>query len=717
MLTGYLSKLSCRAGETVDVMLSGSEATATVDLIRLIHGDTNPAGPGFVFEDVPEVAAQTTPLYEQATPIGSFGVSSRLVTLDGSDRLKINFDLWPTVPRYARVQSILGLPGVGLAVSLDASGCLQVSLGDQVVVRCEAPLLERTWYAVSIEIDERSADLSIERLEKAAVRRVPLAKASAQGFAIHGDTEIVLAASKCDRIDRQLFASDLYNGKIAHPVLRYGDATLGDWQFQAGMDGQTALDAASDNHISLVNVPTRAMTGPRWTGDIHVWTQAPDQYDAIHFHDDDLSDAKWAVSLKVTIPEMLPSGVYAVRVRTDSAEDHIPIAVRPAPSTAPAKIAFVLGTYTYVAYANEHLTEGDFEQGSELDVTTGESEALAAEHQEWGKSVYDYHNDGSGVAHSTFLRPIPNMRPTYRFWGFNAPRRFSCDLYIVHFLHKLGIPFDILTEHDLDAEWKTVLEPYQTVIASSHPEYYSGQMLDAYEDHVEAGGGLLYLGGDGFYWVTTAVKDVPEVIEVRKFEGLRHWEAEPGERYHSSTGELGGIWRSRGRSAHRLFGVGMAGYGWDRKAPGYRRSAASYRPEASWVFEGIADLVVGDFGLIMNGTSGDEIDRIDYKYGTPRETIVLASSEPHSEWYVPVPEDILSTSNKMNATFNPNVRSDMVLIEKDGGGAIFSVGSIIFAGALPINGGENNIATLLGNVVRNFTARSKLHHCRRQPAI
>jgi N,N-dimethylformamidase len=72
---------------------------------------------------------------------------------------------------------------------------------------------------------------------------------------------------------------------------------------------------------------------------------------------------------------------------------------------------------------------------------------------------------------------------------------------------------------------------------------------------------------------------------------------------------------------------------------------------------------------------------------------------------VPVPEDILSTSNKLNATFNPDVRSDMVLIEKEGGGAVFSVGSIIFSGALPIKDGENNVARLLANVVTNFTNR------------
>ena len=401
--------------------------------------------------------------------------------------------------------------------------------------------------------------------------------------------------------------------------------------------------------------------------------------------------------------------MYAVRLQADNLPaDYIPLVIRPSSAGTDAKIVLILGTFTYAAYANERLTATDFEQPSEIPVQTGSWEALSEAHPEWGKSSYDLHSDGSGVAYSSVLRPIVNYRPTYRFWGFDAPRSFSSDLYIVYFLHRLGVPFDVITEHDLALDSESILSPYQTVIVSTHPEYYSGSMLDAFDAHVARGGGLLYLGGNGFYWVTTLVPGLPHVTEVRKSEGLRHWDAEPGERYHASTGELGGLWRSRGRSAHKTFGVGFAGHGWDRKAPGYRRSPESYRKDLAWVFEGIDDQIIGDFGLIMNGTAGDEIDRIDYRYGTPANTIVLASSEPHSEWYVPIPEDVTTVSNFVNAKYNKNVRSDIVLIENRSGGAVFSVGSMTFAAALPANGGDNNVARLLRNVVQNFTSRRRV---------
>ena len=41
----------------------------------------------------------------------------------------------------------------------------------------------------------------------------------------------------------------------------------------------------------------------------------PEEYGAIHFHDDDLGDANWDVDFEFTVPEGMRSGVYAARVR------------------------------------------------------------------------------------------------------------------------------------------------------------------------------------------------------------------------------------------------------------------------------------------------------------------------------------------------------------------------------------------------------------------
>jgi N,N-dimethylformamidase len=37
-------------------------------------------------------------------------------------------------------------------------------------------------------------------------------------------------------------------------------------------------------------------------------------------------------------------------------------------------------------------------------------------------------------------------------------------------------------------------------VTGSHPEYHTPNTLNAFQDYVDAGGRLAYLGGNGFYW-------------------------------------------------------------------------------------------------------------------------------------------------------------------------------------------------------------------------
>ena len=39
------------------------------------------------------------------------------------------------------------------------------------------------------------------------------------------------------------------------------------------------------------------------------------------------------------------------------------------------------------------------------------------------------------------------------------------------------------------------------MLTGTHPEYYSARMLDAWEDYLAPGGRVMYMGGNGFYWV------------------------------------------------------------------------------------------------------------------------------------------------------------------------------------------------------------------------
>ena len=79
----------------------------------------------------------------------------------------------------------------------------------------------------------------------------------------------------------------------------------------------------------------RAVTGRRFSGRTTDFREAPEEYAAISFHDDDLADAGWEPDLELDLPGDLPSGVYALRLEADGASDHIPFAVRPPRGQSP----------------------------------------------------------------------------------------------------------------------------------------------------------------------------------------------------------------------------------------------------------------------------------------------------------------------------------------------------------------------------------------------
>ena len=191
----------------------------------------------------------------------------------------------------------------------------------------------------------------------------------------------------------------------------------------------------------------------------------------------------------------------------------------------------LLPTFSYLAYANEHASwehpissAGD---ASALPVT--DRDRFMASHRLL--SLYDLHPDGTGCCLSSWRRPVLNMRPGYHLPLIRGPHQFSADLELLHWLEQRQIEVDVLTDDDLHTRGAAALSPYRVVLTGSHPEYYSTQMLDGLDGYLAAGGRLMYLGGNGFYWVTTAPEDDPFLIEVRRGHaaGTGVWRSEPGE--------------------------------------------------------------------------------------------------------------------------------------------------------------------------------------------
>src|SRR5439155_23060058 len=124
------------------------------------------------------------------------------------------------------------------------------------------------------------------------------------------------------------------------------DGLVASWDFADGLTPRgIATDAVTDTagnrlHGECVNLPVRGATGHNWTGRVEHFGLAPDEYGAIHFHDDDVDDARWAPDFELVVPRGLKSDLYAARLRAGDAEEYIPFCVLPPRGTASADILF-----------------------------------------------------------------------------------------------------------------------------------------------------------------------------------------------------------------------------------------------------------------------------------------------------------------------------------------------------------------------------------------
>jgi N,N-dimethylformamidase len=231
-------------------------------------------------------------------------------------------------------------------------------------------------------------------------------------------------------------------------------------------------------------------------------------------------------------------------------------------------------------------------------------------------------------------------------------------------------------------------------------------MLDALEAYLDAGGRLMYLGGNGFYWVTSIDPTRPHVAEVRRGQSAsRSWESAPGESHHSTTGVAGGGWRHFGRAPQRVCGIGFTALG-GGTGVAYRREPGSFDPRASFIFEGVGDEPIGDAGLVLDAAAAYEVDRLDFRLGTPPHALLLASATGFPPFYQAAVEDTIEPHESVlleSAEARDRlVRADMVYFECPNDGAVFSTGSIAWSASLSHNGYDNPVSRITDNVLRRF---------------
>ena len=748
-IRGYCDRPNVRGGERLEFFLSSPESgTCKPSLVRLLHGDRNPAGPGYKEEPVACGLPSSCPVGPQFTQLGGHvRVADPRGALSGARGMTLHLHLWPTTPgrRQVVVSRFSVAEQAGWALVIE-EGCLSFVTGDgkrTSQVRLTRRLFPEVWYSVAVCFDVATSSVQLSQcvtlnsVNSRFGRMVDIdsdESVSASGMVVPTAPAVPLVmAGVCASSSAESRIDALYNGKLDAPKL-YDRAlssadigalhagarpagALAAWDFAASITrkGVTGGDLVSDVsgqgfHGQCINQPDQAMTGWNWDGEEEHFVHCPEQYGALWFHEDSLDDSRWSRSLSLLVPADLPSGVYALKVEQGDNVDRIPFFVVPPKGKASAAIAVVMPTFSYLAYANSQVLQNAATGQSVMGVLTTLDDLdlelnVTPSH---GLSAYDYHLDGRGVQYSTWRRPILNMRPDYRH-EFGSVWQFPADLHLIDWLTVKGFHFDVITDHDLHAEGASILSQYNVVLSPSHAEYTSGRMLDAYEQYFACGGRGMYLGANGFYWITSAHPDKPWLVEVRKGEsGDQAWRARPGELYHSTTGERGGIWRNRARAPQKIWGTGYTSHGLD-VSTGYYQLPDARDPRVSFIFEGIQPgEVIGDFGLVNGGAAGLEMDRIDYALGTPPNTLLLAASHGHSASAMLVPEDQYFAYPGITGRDNPLVRADIAYATTRKGGAVFSASSMAWCGSLSHAGYQNNISRMTENVLRRFAGEGPL---------
>ena len=699
-IAGYSDKLSARPGETVTFFVSSHAREAfKATLHRSISADPNPDGPGIIEDDASTYFNPSwfASRYQGFTP-GSFAQSTIDLQADIKSDLVIKLWFMPKV-LVAADQTLLAWGTV--SIILDQQGMITAKLADGISVSTSVAIKCNHWHSLEFKVAASGVVALDVKSMMTAKADIEIAKNSqtefdlAQMFPISVKAPVRIAAGFGD-------ARCCFNGKIEAPEILVDGSLIAKWDFSQDISSLSVKAIAGPDFL-LRNAPTRGVTGRKWDATEFCWRHKPDHYAAISFHDDDIYDFEWDSDFEFVIPDDMPSGIYIMRIEADGHYDAMPFFVCPPLGKRRADLCVLVSTFTYTIYGNH--ARPDFAPSWLEKISAWEAYPNnPSQYRHYGLSTYNNHTDGSGICHASHKRVLFNLRPGYLTFGgatCSGLRHFQADSHLIAWLHNQNIDYDIITDDELDRDGVTAIAGYKAVVTGSHPEYHTSETLDALKGYRDSGGGLVYLGGNGFYWRIVRHPEDSTLLEIRRSEdGLRAWASEPGEYYNAFDGSYGGLWRRNGRPPQQLVGIGFTAQGNFVGMP-YKR--VCYDKNMDWVFDGINDDLLGDFGFSGHGAAGFELDRRDEKLDDGEDITILAQSYDEDNRFILVPEEMLTHLTNLSGGPEADVkRADMVYFKTHTGGQVFAAGSITFCGSLPWNNYANNVSKLLRNVVRKF---------------
>ena len=732
-IVGYSDQITVRPGETI-TFFAGTYAPGDykASLVRVINGDTLSGAGRFRVDPVAADFARTYPGAEQKTWPGSyvtFDKSSPSGIAGNRQSFSVVALVKPTLPGRGRqfvVSQWDDTKKAGWAIGLDerGEGALWVGKGDGhfFKLRTSRYIQPGHWTMLGASFNADTGEWRVydvllpdpiftlesppdpwhyifgpRRLDSewSIAAGTPMRFAAGCGETMANGQPAPVALFN-GRIDGVRIA-----GKVLHPAdmialarattLEAAGDVRGFWDFSRGIGTFTVHDITANAwHGRGVNWPQRALKGYHWKASKD-WRQQPGEFSAMYFREDDLLDAEWKPSFSYKVPDGLRSGIYAVHLEHGNSEHYVPFFVAPPAGRATAPTAFLVPTTTYLAYTNWTRNFAQLERYPAFHFNADDIDFLM-QHPEFGRGLYDQHIDGSLVTRSSWRRPL--LTVTLKTWL----HLLNSDTQIVDWLEHARAPYDIITDDLVHKEGKELLSRYRTVITGQHPEYQSPEIFTAMQDYLNSGGRLMYLGGNGFQNPAAWRNDGIPAVELRRLNET-YWTPQnfEGERRFELNGVDNLEWDHSWAARH--LGLRYCGTTFGSGNTYYKVLPDSKNPRAAFIFAGVKSGIVGDYGTHFGGAAGDEFDRLDYDAGTPRHALHLAKSEgtPIPVWASP------QRAAEMQAEYADRSYASIIFFETPSGGAVFSVGSMAYIGALNHKGFDNDIARITTNVLKRFS--------------
>jgi N,N-dimethylformamidase len=714
-LEGYSAEPSYRAGDRAALMASGCGGLAALEVVRLVHGDPNPQGPGYTAEPQDWGQPAELDLHPRPIDLGSFvRIPSHPRLIPAGD---FTLGLWALPTRFREGwHALAGMwsPGrlcYGLFVagsnSIQAAVCLDGKRPLWALGREPVEHVEWQFLAMSYRADQGL--LSVHQIYSTDLRHVITASRTGQPGPVFRAADALYLGAIEDPQGGPGHAAH-FSGRLARPVLLEGTLTdaelvdlaadglswsgleqraLGAWDFSQEIStDRVASVAGGVPDGEAVNAPARGVTGPDWHETIsyryadspasrYRYRDAPRRYDAIHLHDDDLADARWPVSAELDIPADAKPGIYAGVLSNDVDEVFLPFVVRqPVPRS---KLLLLVPTLTWQCYSSNRM------------VFSASTDGVI----DRNRCHYDLHSDGSIVYHAAWRKPTRSLNPK-RFPPEHGAHTLAGDLYLVDWLERMSYDYDVASDHDLHREGADLLRPYDCVILSAHPEYWSLPMLRALQGYVwREGRRVMLLGGNAIGWVTSLDGD-RLISEVRKDKSTQYEHGLrrdfPHESQHSTDGVIGQLnWTEAGFPVWAVLGtqsltctVGQFSDG----EFGFARTPESFDPSVSFVFDGVGEELIGAYGLNLGTAAayeGDNVPATSLGYGGDTRVLAVATHER----VVPFRDRAA-----------PEIH--MALTKHDGGGMVFAAASITWTGSLSTRNYTSGVSTITRNVLDRF---------------